>query len=104
LLALKEGYNDVEAAAHIAHVTLARDVRSAGSDIDKLTGYVPHDMALLEMLKEYKDACAICPALWEKKTGAIMDVITVDAEQQSWLAAVLRDPLADKYRLARSRV
>jgi hypothetical protein len=66
LVLLQEGYNDVEAAMHIAHVVLARDVRAAGDDIDKLTGYVPHGMVLLHVLKEYKDGGAIRPALWEK--------------------------------------
>jgi hypothetical protein len=58
MASVSSDYNEVEVASHIAHVTLARDVREAGADILKLTGYVPHGMALLEVLKEYKDAGA----------------------------------------------
>jgi hypothetical protein len=40
LLQFESGYNEVETASHIAHTTLAFDVREAGDDIDKLLGFV----------------------------------------------------------------
>jgi hypothetical protein len=104
LLSLQSGYNHVEVASHIAHVTLARDVREAGNDFVKLIGYSPHGMALLEVLKQYKDAGAMHPTQWQNDARAIMGIITVDSEQETWLAKVLADPVAGKQRLATSRV
>lgn len=104
LLSLQSGYNHVEVASHIAHVTLARDVREAGNDFVKLIGYRPHGVALLEVLKQYKDAGAMHPTQWQNDARAIMGIITVDREQEAWLAKVLSDPMAGKQRLATSRV
>ena len=70
LLSLQSGYKVVEVASHIAHVTLALDVREAGNDINKLNRYFLHGMALLEKLKEYKDAGAPCTPRSGKTTPA----------------------------------
>jgi hypothetical protein len=104
LVSLQSGYNEVEVASHIAHVTLARDVRESGDDFVKLIGYRSHGMALLKVLKEYKDARAMHPTQWQNDAHAIMGIITVDSEQEAWLAKVLSDPVAGKQRLATSRV
>jgi hypothetical protein len=104
LLSLQSGYNRVEIASHLAHVTLARDVREALGDFVKLISYHTHGMALLEVLKQYKDARAMHPTQWQNDARAIMGIITIDTEQEAWLSKVLSDPVAGKERVATSRV
>jgi hypothetical protein len=103
LLSLQSAYNRVEIASHLAHVTLARDLREAGNDIEKLNHYFLHGMALLDVLKQYKDAKAMHPTQWQNDARAIVGIITIDSEQEAWLAKVLSDPVAGKERVATSR-
>jgi hypothetical protein len=100
ILSLKSGYNPVEVASHMAHVTLALEVREAGDDFDKLQLLFFRGMALLEILKEYKDAGAMHPTQWQNDAMAVMGIVTVNDEQEKWLARVLNDPVAGKERLA----
>jgi hypothetical protein len=93
-----------QVASHLAYVTLALDVREARNDFLKLMGYVSHGMALIKVLKEYKNARAMHPTQWQNDAHAIIGIITVDGQQEAWLARVLSDPVAGKERLATSRV
>lgn len=104
LAQLASGYNVVEAASHLAHVTLARDVRDAGDNIEKLVAFVPHGMALIEVLTQYKDAGAMHPTQWQNDARAVMGIITVDEQQEKWLTQVLSDPVAGAQRVATSRL
>jgi hypothetical protein len=104
LLELESGYNAVETASHLSLTTLALDVREAGTDIEKLMRFMPHAMALLEVLKEYKDKGMMNPTQWQNDANAIARVSTVDEHQEEWIEKVLSDPVAGKERLATSRV
>jgi hypothetical protein len=104
LLELESGYNAVETASHISLTTLALDVKDAGTNIEKLMRFMPHAMALLEVLKSYKDKGMMHPTQWQNDTNAIWRVSTVDEHQEEWIEKVLSDPIAGKERLATSRV
>jgi hypothetical protein len=104
LLELESGYNEVETASHIAHTTLALDVKEAGTDILKLAGFLPHGMALLEVLKDYKDHGLMNPTQWQNDSTAVFRIVNVDQHQEEWIAKILSDPVAGKQRLATSRI
>jgi hypothetical protein len=104
LLEIESGYSEAETASHIAHTTLALDVKEAGTDIEKLLGFLPHGMALLEVLKDYKDRGMMRESQWQNDSTAVFRVITVDEHQEEWIAKILSDPIAGKQRLATSRV
>ena len=108
---LASGYNAVEAASHIAFTTMARDIKEAGHDIIALSSFVlrpssfvPHAMALLDLLKKYKDKKLMNPTQWTNDTRAIYHIVTVDENQLEWIDKILDDPLAGKERLAKSRI
>jgi hypothetical protein len=100
LLSIKSGYNPVEVASHIAHVTLALDVREAWRDPDELERLALRGMALLEILKKHKDSGAMPPTQWKNDARAVMGIIMVNQEQEGWVERVLGDPVAGKERLA----
>ena len=104
LLELESGYNAVETASHLSLTTLALDVREAGSDVGKLTRFLPHAMALLEVLKSYKDKGMMNPTQWQNDANAIYRVSTVDERQEEWIEKVLSDPIAGKERVATNRI
>lgn len=104
LLEFESGYNEVETASHIAHTTLALDVREAGTDILKLAAFMPHGMALLEVLKNYKDRGMMRESQWQNDSTAVFRIINVDQHQEEWIAKILSDPIAGKQRLATSRI
>lgn len=104
LCELVSGYSEVETASHIAHTTLALDVKQAGNDIDKLSRFVPHGMALLEVLKNYKDRGMMRESQWDNDATAVFRIINIDEHQEEWITKILSDPIAGKQRLATSRV
>lgn len=104
LLELKSGYNAVETASHIAHVTLARDIRDAGQNTMKLVAFVPHAQALIEVLTRYKNNGKMHPTQWQNDCRAILGIVMVDANQLQWLEKVLSDPVSGAERLAKSRI
>jgi hypothetical protein len=99
-----DGYSDAETASYFALATLARDVKDAGDNIEKLAAFLPHATAMLKILKEYKDAGLIREALWKNDTTAIWHVANVDKEQLSWIERVLSDPVISNDRVAVSRI
>lgn len=103
-LELMSGYNAIETASHIALTTLALDVRNAGNDIVALTAFVPHGMALLEVLKNFKDNGKINPTQWANDANAIFHIVHVDQNQEEWIKKILSDPIAGKERLAISNI
>lgn len=103
-LELESGYNAVETASHIAHTTIALDVKEAGEDIMELMAFVPHGMALLEVLKKHKDKGQMNPTQWANDAQAVFQVIQVDENQIEWIDKILSDPIAGKERLAVSRI
>lgn len=103
-LELESGYNAVETASHIALTALALDVKEAGKNIIKLAAFVPHGMALLEVLKNYKDKGQMNPTQWANDAKAVFQVIQVDKNQIEWIDKILNDPIAGKERLAVSRI
>jgi len=104
LLQLQSGYTAVEVASHLAHTTLAQDVRKCGQDIDSLVAFLPHAKALLRILKEYKDSGAMREAQWKNDSTAVWGIVAVGPEQRAWLEQVLSDPIATKELVAHSRI
>lgn len=103
-LSIVSDYNSVETASHIAHTTLALDIQSAGDDINKLTKFIPHGMAIIDLLKSYAEQGKIKPEIYRNDTTAIMGVITIDANQMDWIERILSQPNIGKTRLAKSIV
>jgi len=104
---LMSGYNHVETASYIALITMAldiRELRESGSDIVKLASYYTHAMALLEVLKDYKDNGTMREELWKNYSNALFHASYVDENQEKWVAMILSDPVAGKQRLATSRI
>jgi hypothetical protein len=100
LLGAQSGYSEVETASHIALTTMARDIKEAGTDIAKLIAFLPHGRAILEMLKQYKDAGLMHPTQWQNDANAFYGIMMVNAHQQEWVDQVLSDLVAGKERLA----
>lgn len=92
LLGSRSGYSDVETASHIALTTMARDIKEAGTDIAKLIAFVPHGRAILEMLKEYKDAGMMHPTQWQNDSNASYGIMMINEHQQDWVNQILSDP------------
>ena len=83
---------------------MALDIRIAGSNIEKLGLYFIHAMALLKVLKSYKDNGQMREELWKNDSNALFRASTVDENQEEWVAKILSDPVAGKRRLATSRI
>ncbi len=104
LLSLESGYNEFATATQIALVTLAMDIRDAGHDIMKLMAFVPHTMAMIDIMKEWKNKGVLPQEIFENDGRAMMKITTVSPEQKEWLDKVLSDPIATKERLAHCRL
>jgi hypothetical protein len=55
-------------------------------------------MALLEVLKDYKDRGMMRESHWKNDSTAVFRIINVDQHQEEWIAKVLSDPIAGKQR------
>jgi hypothetical protein len=104
LLEVQSGYSSVETASHIALTTLALDVKRAGNDFPKMLALYTHGMALLEVLKGYRDQKLMRESMWENDSQAVYHVANIDAQQLSWIEKILSDPVAGNERLANSRI
>jgi hypothetical protein len=100
LLGTESGYSVVETASHIALATMARDIKEAGTNVAKLIAFMPHAGAILELLKEYRDAGMMHPTQWQNDANAFYRIMKIDEHQKEWVAQILSDPVAGKERLA----
>lgn len=101
---IKNGYNSVEAASLIAVTTMALDIKEAGDDILSLMAFLPHGLALLKVLKKYKENNQMHPTQWQNDSAAVWHIVNVDEKQLEWVDKILSDPVAGKERLAVSRI
>lgn len=104
LLELQSGYLPVEVASHLAHTTLARDMKERDGDVVGMLAALPHAQQLLRILKEYKDSGAIREAQWKNDSAAVWGVVAIGPAQKSWIDQILSDPVAAKQPVARSRI
>ncbi|ESZ27974.1 MULTISPECIES: hypothetical protein [unclassified Mesorhizobium] len=104
LLSLESGYSEAETASHFAVVTLARDIREAGFDIEKIVRFAPIAMATLECLKELKDRGLMREEIWQNDTTAIGKIAFPSPDTHSWIERVLSDPTVARDRVAVSRI
>jgi hypothetical protein len=104
LLEVQSGYSPVETASHIALTTMALDIKSAQRDFDRSMGIYSHAMALLKVLKEYRDKKEMRATMWQNDSKAIYHIATIDGQQAQWIEKILNDPIAGKERLANSRI
>lgn len=104
LLSLESGYSEAETASHFAVVTLARDVREAGFDIEKIMRFAPIAMATLECLKELKDRGLMREEIWQNDTTAIGKIAFPNPDTHSWIERILSDATVAHDRVAVSRI
>lgn len=104
LISLGSGYNEFATATQISLVTLATDIREAGRDITKLMAFMPHTMAMIDIMKEWKDRGVLPQAIFENDGRAMVKVATVSPEQNEWIDKVLSDPVATAERVANCRL
>lgn len=104
LLEVQSGYSPVEAASHIALTTMALDIKSAEPDFERFMRFHSHAMALIEVLKEYRDKKMIRDSMWQNDAKAVYHIATIDGQQVQWIDKILSDPIAGKQRLANSRI
>lgn len=104
LISLGSGYNEFATATQIALVTLATDIRAAGHDITKLMSFMPHTMAMIDIMKDWKDRGVLPQAIFENDGRAMVKVATVSPEQNEWIDNVLADPVSTAERLANCRL
>ncbi len=104
LISLGSGYNEFATATQIALVTLATDIREAGHDITKLVAFMPHTMAMIEIMKEWQDRGVLPEGIFENDGRAMMKVATVSPEQNEWIDMVMSDPVSTAERLANCRL
>jgi hypothetical protein len=102
LLEVESGYSVVETAAHIALTTMALDSKSA--DFERSILIHSHAMALIQVLKEYRDKKMMRDSMLQNDARAVFHVATIDGQQREWIDKVLSDPIAGKERLANSRI
>ncbi|MDX1216290.1 hypothetical protein GOL99_12170 [Sinorhizobium medicae] len=104
LISLGSGYDEFATATQIALVTLATDVREAGHDITKLMAFMPHTMAMVDIMKDWKDRGMLREDIFQNDGRAMVKVATVSPEQNEWIDKVLSDPVATAERLATCRL
>ncbi len=104
LLSLESGYNEFSTSTQMALVTLAMDIREAGDDITKLMAFVPHTMAMIDIMKEWKDKGVLPQEIFENDGRAMIKITTVSPDQKEWLDRVLSDPISAKERVANCRL
>ncbi|PDT81803.1 hypothetical protein [Sinorhizobium sp. BJ1] len=104
LISLGSGYDEFATASQIALVTLATDVRVAGRDITKLMAFVPHTMAMVDILKDWNDRGMLKEDIFQNDARAMVMVTRASPEQEGWLNKVLSDPVATAERLANCRL
>ncbi|MDR6664509.1 hypothetical protein [Rhizobium sp. 1399] len=104
LISLSSGYNEFATATQIALVTLATDIRAAGHDITKLMSFMPHTMAMIDIMKEWRDRGVLPQAIFENDGRAMVKVATVSPEQNEWIDKVLSDPVSTAERVATCRL
>lgn len=104
LVSLASGYNEFATATQIALVTLAADIRAAGHDITRLMAFMPHTMAMIDIMKEWKDRGVLPQAIFENDGRAMVKVATASPEQNEWIDKVLSDPVAAAERVANCRL
>ena len=102
-LELNSGYSLAETASHIALSTLARDVKEAGDDVQKLMMFVPHAISILEIIKGYRDQGIMHPTQWQNDANAIWHVGNIDEHQLEWVERILSDEVIGKERVANRR-
>lgn len=101
---LAQGRPEVALAGDMAVVTMAQDVKAAGSDIQKLMGFMPHGIALLEVYKSYRDDGNLTHEVWKLLSTAVYHLTNVDEQQEVWIEGILRTPLNSGQRVAMSRI
>lgn len=104
LISLGSGYDEFATATQIALVTLASDVRQAGHDITKLMAFMPHTMAMVDIMKDWKDRGMLREDIFQNDGRAMVKVATVSPEQNEWIDKVLSDPVSTAERLATCRL
>jgi hypothetical protein len=104
LLEVQSGYSAVETASHIALTTMALDIKSAEQDLERLMRIHSHAMALLKVLKEYRDKKMMRDSMCQNDATAVYHIATIDGQQGDWIDKILSDPIAGKERLANSRI
>ncbi|PDT50940.1 MULTISPECIES: hypothetical protein [Sinorhizobium] len=77
LVSLGSGYDEFATASQIALVTLATDIREAGHDITKLMAFMPHTMAMVDILKDWKDRGMLREDIFQNDARAMVMVATV---------------------------
>ncbi|MGV4796287.1 hypothetical protein [Rhizobium sp. F40D2] len=104
LISLGSGYNEFATASQIALVTLATDIREAGHNITKLMAFMPHTMAMIDIMNEWKDRGVLPQAIFENDGRAMVKVAMVSPEQNEWIDKVLSDPVSTAERVAQCRL
>lgn len=100
VLSIESGYSPAETASQLALATLAIDAREALSSAEDMARIFAHAMATLEVLKLLKDKGQISQELWKNDSTAMYKVTYPSQEQEEWIAAVLKDPVVSKKKVA----
>lgn len=105
-LSLKSGYSQLETASRLALVTLAWDVKEAGTDIVTLIAFVPHARSMVDILTQYQKQHPglMREELFKNDALAMLKVVMVDQDQRAWIERVLSDPTIASERVANSRI
>lgn len=95
------GYSPHETASMVALMTIARDVREAGSDIFVLMLIATHATEVIKMLHAFKTQGLMREEIWANDVNALKNIVYVEAQSAEWIEKVLSgDPIAGKERLA----
>ncbi|PND19518.1 hypothetical protein CN934_22570 [Ensifer sp. MMN_5] len=66
--------------------------------------FMPHTVAMVDILKDWKDRGMLREAIFQNDRRAMVKVATVSPEQEKWLDKILSDPVATADRLATCRL
>ena len=91
LLSIASDYSPAETASHFAVVTIARDMKLALHDTEKILSVAICGAAMLEVLREWKDENFVRESFWRNDTNAIGNIIIPGPETENWINRVLRD-------------
>ncbi len=89
-----------EAALYVAINTLALDIVEFENDLDKLMGSGIHCLAILKLIKSYKERGLIRESEWENSARGLYHLMTIDKNQMKWCQNILSDPVVGDHRLA----
>jgi hypothetical protein len=100
-LQLDGGMVPVAVAAHFAVITMAYELKHAGTAATGILRFRPQATELLERVTALKDRGELDATVWQPLYEAIIGISSINEQQEGWIEQVLQQPAARHVPLAR---